>query len=151
MKSITYNVYNTATGLPKPAVGSADSLHVGHFAFMRAVVQGMDARESWTRYLQDQETSATAADIRQTIRRVRDAVAVTARRHGRPGTARLVALDLSKVAEVTAQVPPLAEFIHAHDLEEFSEAEQLQFYQQHYGRNLQRLVRKEQALESRAW
>ena len=25
-------------------------LHVGHFAFMRSVVQGLDARESWERY-----------------------------------------------------------------------------------------------------
>ena len=25
-------------------------LHVGHFAFMRSVVQGLDPRESWERY-----------------------------------------------------------------------------------------------------
>jgi hypothetical protein len=32
--------------------GRQRKLHVGHFAFMRSVVQGLDPRHSWARYLQ---------------------------------------------------------------------------------------------------
>ena len=36
-------------------------LHVGHFAFMRSVVQGLDPRESWERYLRSKARPATSA------------------------------------------------------------------------------------------
>ena len=37
---------------PLPHPGRQRKLHVGHFAFMRSVVQGLDPRHSWARYLQ---------------------------------------------------------------------------------------------------
>ena len=42
-------------------------LHVGHFAFMRSVVQGLDPRESWERYFRVEGEAADARTVRATI------------------------------------------------------------------------------------
>jgi hypothetical protein len=42
-------------------------LHVGHFAFMRAVVQGLDPRDSWDRYLRLEGEVSDQRTVRATI------------------------------------------------------------------------------------
>ena len=42
-------------------------LHVGHFAFMRAVVQGLDPRGSWVRFLRVEGELTDQRTVRATI------------------------------------------------------------------------------------
>ena len=42
-------------------------LHVGHFAFMRSVVQGLDPRESWERYFRVEGEATDQRTVRATI------------------------------------------------------------------------------------
>ncbi|NEX62998.1 phage integrase family protein [Noviherbaspirillum galbum] len=129
-------------------------LHRGHIAFMRAVVQGLDPRRSWERYLQGEGEHASSHRIRQTIRWIRDEFASAARRHARHGLARLVQIDASTV-EDSRHVPPLADFVHEHNLEDFSEEEQLSLYRERHpfvarshGRRARLVARQ---LEALAW
>lgn len=73
------------------AVGSTPrKFTVGHFAFMRAVVQGIDLRAIWDRYLRTEVEDQDLRKGRSTIARMRTELAAAARRHARPGTARLI-------------------------------------------------------------
>jgi hypothetical protein len=54
----------------------ARKLHVGHFAFMRSVVQGLDLRQSWERYFRVEGDDSSWC------------CAATRRRRSRPSTAR---------------------------------------------------------------
>lgn len=106
-------------------------LHSGHFAFMRALAQGLDERASWDRYLRLEGEHADLRNVRRTIAWIRDEFAAAAMREQRPGTARLILLDPDRFADAPAQ-PSLADFATAQGLEDFSEAEQLEAYGQAY-------------------
>src|SRR4051794_10676576 len=88
---------------------AARKLSPGHFAFMRAVVQGVDVQASWDRYLSLEGEHEDLRKVRSTIARIRGEFAAAARRHAKPGTARLVLFDAGRVQEVPA-LPSLAEF-----------------------------------------
>lgn len=115
-------------------------LERGHFAFMRALAQGLDERASWDRYLQVEGDHADMRTVRRTIGWIRDAFAAAARREARPGTARLILLDPGRLPHapatgrdarraMPAPIPPtLAEFAAASGMEDFSEDEQLEAY-----------------------
>lgn len=127
---------------PKPRQGRpADrrtghrKLHIGHIAFMRAVVQGLDARSSWDRYLRTEGSVGDARQVRSTITWIRDEFAAAAKRHGRFATARLVRLDLERadaVAKTSGRtrvaLMSLEDFALERGLEDFSYAEQLEAY-----------------------
>ena len=85
------------------------NLHSGHFAFMRALAQGLDERASWDRYLGLEGEHTDPRQVRRTIARIRDGFAAAARREHRPGMARLILLDLDRFASAPA-IPSLAEF-----------------------------------------
>ncbi|MEN3364331.1 MAG: hypothetical protein V7606_1605 [Burkholderiales bacterium] len=108
-------------------------LHLGHIAFMRAVVQGLDTRESWDRYLRVEGEHDDIRNVRRTIQWIRDEFAAAAKRYDRHGTARLVQIDVSHIVDKKISIPSLEEFAAEFGLEEFSEAEQLEQYQEHYG------------------
>lgn len=108
-------------------------LHLGHFAFMRAVLQGPDTRVSWERYLCIEGEHDDVRNVRRTIQWIRDEFAAAARRHDRFGTARLVHIDVSRLAQGEPELPTLEDFAADHGLQEFSQAEQLQQYQARYG------------------
>ena len=107
-------------------------LSSGHFAFMRAVVQGIDARASWDRYLAVEGDHLDLRRVKSTIAWIRQAFAAAATRHARPGTARLVLMDATQLEE-TVRLPSLAEFALERGLEDFSEAEQQEAYLDAYG------------------
>ena len=107
-------------------------LHAGHFAFMRAVLQGLDSRKSWDRYMRVEGAHGDARQVRRTINWIRDVFAAAAKRHGRPGTARLVVMELAQIDRTTRTFPSLADFIHTENLENFSEVDQIEQYQQRY-------------------
>jgi integrase len=108
-------------------------LHIGHFAFMRAVVQGLDTRDSWNRYLRVEGEHDDIRNVKRTIQWIRDEFAAAARRSERHGTARLILIDAERVADDAERIPTLEEFAIEHGLEEFSQAEQLEQYRDHYG------------------
>jgi integrase len=106
-------------------------LHRGHFAFMRALAQGIDERTAWDRYLRLEGEHTDLRVVRRTIAWIRDEFAAAARREQRPGTARLILLDPEQFSPATP-LPSLSDFAHAQGLEDFSEAEQIEAYEAAY-------------------
>jgi integrase len=108
-------------------------LHLGHFAFMRAMIQGVDTRASWNRYLRIEGEHSDTRTVRKTIAWLRDEFAAAARRWQRHGAARLVLVDIAGVAKEAPALPSLADFVAERALEDFSEAEQLAAYHAEHG------------------
>ena len=117
-------------------------LHVGHFAFMRSVVQGLDSRESWERYRHIEGEATDQRVVRSTIAWIRDEFAVAAKRQDRHGTARLLRIDAARIADPGLELPSLEAFAEAQGLEHESQAEQTAAYEAQYGKATQRLRRK---------
>ena len=112
-------------------------LQSAHFAFMRALVQGLDQRESWDRYLRLEGEHSDLRTVRRTVAWIRDAFAAAAKRESKPGTARLILLDPSRFDArasyaVTSACPSLAEFVEAQGMADFSEDEQISAYAEAY-------------------
>ena len=84
-------------------------LHRGHFAFMRALVQGVDERTAWEKYLRHEGEHTDIRTVRRTIAWIRDAFAAAARREARPGTARLILLDADRFNQATEAPQPTLE------------------------------------------
>jgi len=125
---------------------AARRLEAGHFAFMRAVLQGVDPKASWDRYLAHEGDGRDIRVVRQTIQWVRDEFAAAARRHARHGTARLVLIDAQQIRESKDKRPSLDEYIDANQLHDFSYAEQLEFYEEQYGKATQKQSRRTRLL-----
>ena len=121
-------------------------LHVGHFAFMRSVVQGLDPRESWERYFRVEGEVTDQRTVRATIAWIRDEFAAAAKREDRFGTARLVRIDATRIADpafgTPVELPSLEAFAEAHGLEDERQADQIAAYEAEYGRATQRLRRR---------
>jgi hypothetical protein len=115
------------TSVPSENVGRR--LHAGHFAFIRAVVQGVDTAAAWDRYLRIEGESSDGRAVRSTITWIRDEFAAAAQRHARFGVARLVRLDTARLSQAGDRIPSLEAFALDQGLEDFSEAEQLEAYQ----------------------
>jgi hypothetical protein len=79
--------------------GRGRKLHLGHFAFMRAVVQGLDTRHSWERYLRTEGDHDDIRNVRRTVAWIRDEFAAAAKRSDRFGTARLVKIDVQQLLD----------------------------------------------------
>ena len=114
-------------------------LHVGHFAFMRSVVQGLDPRDSWDRYFRVESELTDQRTVRATIAWIRDEFAAAAKRQDRPGTARLVRMDATRIADPALELPSLEDFAEARGLADESQAEQIAAYEAQYGAATQRL------------
>ena len=111
----------------------AFQLTAGHFAFVRAVLQGVEPHASWSQYLDIDGRPATPHDIRQMMGNIRNAFAVASKQHRRPGTARLVLSGLRIGDRKDSATTALADFVAANALDGFSEVEQLAFYAQQFG------------------
>lgn len=132
----------SAQGQRPAAAARQRKLHVGHFAFMRAVVQGLDARDSWARYLRVEGEATDQRTVRATIAWIRDEFAAAAKRQDRFGTARLVRIDATRIADPSLTLPSLEAFAEAHGLEDERQADQIAAYEAAYGRATQRLRRR---------
>jgi site-specific recombinase XerD len=139
---------------PPPATG-ARKLHLGHFAFMRAVLQGLDTRDSWERYLRIEGEHDDIGNVRRTIQWIRDEFATAAKRFDRFGTARLVQIDARQLDDRAPVLPTLEQFAAAAGLLDFSQVEQLEQYQARYGTLTQRQSRRNRLiarqLDALAW
>ncbi|WP_057395295.1 phage integrase family protein, partial [Ralstonia solanacearum] len=133
-------------------------LHLGHFAFLRAVIQGLDARPMWTRYLAiDGEIEAQAELTQQDfaehpkVRRMtawlRAEFAAAVRRAGHYGKARLIRIDLSGLSRRGPALPSLEDFAADYGLDDFSVEEQLEAYRERYGDEVQRSERRAKLME----
>ncbi len=114
---------------------------------MRAVVQGIDTYESWNRYLRIEGEHQDRKLVHRTVQWIRDEFAAAARRHARPGTARLVRIDPHRSDIRQPKMPTLEEFANDHGLTEFSEAEQLEHFIARYGRQSTRQTRRGRLIE----
>lgn len=99
---------------------------------MRAVVQRLDVGASWDRYLRTEGEHVDLRRVKSTIAWMKEAFAAAAHRYSKPGTARLVLLDATRVAD-HAGLPDLATFAAERGLDGFSQAEQLEAYQEAFG------------------
>ena len=100
---------------------------------MRAVVQGINLRASWDRYLRVEGEHEDLRKVRSTIARMRSDFAAAARRHAKPGTARLILVDSDKIQDAPSGLPSLAAFAAERGLEDFSESEQQAAFIEAYG------------------
>lgn len=156
---MTHHAPSVPAGTVSPFLPDAPTrrrkLHLGHFSFMRAVVQGLDTRSAWDRYLRSEGEHDDIRNMRRTIHWIRDEFAAAAKRHNRFGTARLVKIDATRIAERTHASPSLEEFAASRDLLDFSEAEQLEYYEAEYGSRTQRQSRRARLiarqLDALAW
>lgn len=125
-----------------------------HFAFARAVAQGVDERESWVRYMALEGEHTDVRTVRKTVQWMREEFAAAAARCNKPGTARLVRMDPELLAD-TAQLPTVDEFAASEGWEDFSHEELLVAYADRFGVSTQkrspraRVIAKQ--LEALAW
>jgi len=113
---------------------------------MRSVVQGLDARESWERYFRVESEATDQRTVRATIAWIREEFAAAAKRQDRFGTARLVRIDATRIADPSLELPSLEAFAEAHGLQDERQSEQIAAYEALYsndrGRATQRLRRR---------
>ena len=114
---------------------------------MRSVVQGLDPRETWERYFRVDGEASDQRIMRATIAWIRDEFAAAAKREDRYGTARLVRIDATRIAEASLDLPSLEVFAEARGLEDESQAEQIVAYEAEYGRSTQRSRRRAQLIK----
>lgn len=122
---------STAGFLPAHTL-RARKLGVAHFAFMRALIQGVDPELSWNRYLfVDGEYHPKR--VTRMVAWLRNEFAIAARRDGRHGAARLVMIDVRSLPQPVEPIPDLEVFAASKGLSEFTEKEQLRYYNETYG------------------
>ncbi|CAN5659788.1 hypothetical protein BH11PSE8_BH11PSE8_24380 [soil metagenome] len=119
----------------------ARKLHSGHFAFMRALVQGVALTSAWERYLHAEWEGSDLRLVRGTVTWIRAEFAAAAQREQRPGTARLIRLDLSKIPDPGEPLSTLDAFAEEHGLGDESQAVQVAEFEAVYGRRSARLTR----------
>lgn len=106
---------------------SAGRLGRHHFAHLRCVAEGVPVLESALRYLGIEHGHQARAAHRQTV----DAVQAIARKQSKK-TWRLIGLTIRAGASGTDQRPTLQEFIEQSSLEDWSEDEALELYEQSF-------------------
>ena len=119
----------SAGGVAKVVATRQRKLHVGHFAFMRSVVQGLDPRQSWGRYLRVEGQATDQRTVRAAIAWIRNEFAAAAKREDRFGTARLVPINATRIADPSLEPPSLEAFAEVHGLENERQAEQIAAYE----------------------
>jgi len=144
------NLAKAAHARPPAVAASAArrrKLHAGHFAFMRAVVQGVEGRAAWSRYLQTEGDSGDARLVRSTIGWIREEFIAAAKRQERHGTARLVRLDVSKIPDAGTKLPTLDAFAEDRGLEDEPQSAQIAAFEAEFGGHSQRLRRRGRLVE----
>jgi hypothetical protein len=106
---------------------------------MRSVVQGLDPRDSWERYFRVEGEATDQRTVRATIAWIRDEFAAAAKRQDRFGTARLVRIDATRIADPSLELPSLEAFAAGPRPEDERQADQIAAYEAEYGRATQRL------------
>ncbi len=116
-------------GSRQPLERGVRAVHRGHFAFMRAVVQGLPMGENFHRYLPHEADAGGARSAATTLAWLRAELAAAARKEHRYATARLMSLAILHQPDSLQALPGIDEWASARGLEVHSEAEKLQAYQ----------------------
>lgn len=120
-----------------------------HFAFARALAQGVDARVAWERYLRYEGERGDFRQVKTLIGWIRQEFAAAARREAKFGTARLVLIDPARLTTDGTPAPPsLEDFAAACGMEDFSEAEQLEAYREAHGDSMRKGQRRERLVRA---
>lgn len=122
-------------------------LHRGHFAFFRALLEGVELGAVWDRYLSVEGEHTDLRLVPATLAWMRAEFAAAAKREDRPGTARLLRLDVQRLVEAPLGLPSLAQFAEEAGLEDECERDQIEAYQARYGRASARQRRRAQLLQ----
>ena len=117
-----------------------------HFAFARALAQGLDPSANWDRYLRLEGESTDLRKVRSTIAWLRSEFAAAARRQAKPGTARLILIDVDRLG-TDRPLPTLAEFAAQRGMEDFSEADQAEAYAEAFGPATRNTARRAALIE----
>ncbi len=153
---------STSRGRGRP-VGASEALtrqtrrvHVGHFAFVRAVIQGLSVESSFNRYLKMDEDGEGPRSGIATIRWLRSEFVAAARKQARPGTARLLAIDVRQIPTIPTKLPDADARVAKDDFEDVSGSDVLRAYEQsplsRAGDKLNRRVRlMDKQLEALTW
>ena len=128
---------------PQPRSASRErKVGRAHFAFMRALVEGLDVQASWQRYLGVEGDASDPRLVRSTVSWLREEFSLAAKKHDRFGTARLVRFDATKIADASLQLPSLEQFAQDHGMEDYAEADQLEAYEEKFGKASMRQNRR---------
>lgn len=118
-----------------------------HFAFFRGLLEGVDPERLWDRYMSVEGQRTDMRLVPATIAWIRWELAAAARREERPGTARLLRLDVQRLVASRPGLPSLAQFAEEAGLEDEREADQIEAYEAQYGRASARLRRQANLLQ----
>jgi len=121
-------------------------LGLGHFAYLRAIVQGLDTAACWERYLAIEGQSSDARLVRSVTAWIRSELVRASLRADRHGLARLMKLDVQRLGRPDPQQPSLEQFAEEHELEDASQAEQLAAYTAHHGQTTRRQQRRQRLI-----
>ena len=132
--------------LPRPAARSR-LLAREHFAFYRALLEGVELEKVWDRYLSVEGRHNDLRLVPATVEWIRAELAAAARREERPGTARLLKLDVQRLVRDAPALPSLAQFAEEAGLEDEREADQIEAYEERYGAATARSRRRARLLQ----
>jgi hypothetical protein len=115
-------------------------LHMGHFAFFRSYIEGLDIFERWDHYISQHGAVTDVRSVNSAVKQLRMDLAAVALRHARPGMARLLHFDVNKIAHLrpASEIPTLEEFAFDMGMEDFPIKEQLRSYTEQYGEQTKR-------------
>ena len=122
------------TTSPAP-ISPARSRRLGpaHFAFMRALAQGLSLEENWQRYMVIEGDSSDPRLVASTLKWIRTEFARAAAKELRFGIARLLRLDATRIGARALRLPSLEEFAEERGLEDEREADQIAAYEAEFG------------------
>ena len=126
---------------PKPAARSRH-LSRDHFAFFRALLEGVSLEAVWDRYMSVEGQRTDLRLVPATVAWIRAELAAAAKREARPGTARLLRLDVQRLVADSPHLPSLAQFAEEEGLEDEREVEQIEAYEARYGKATARMRRR---------
>jgi integrase len=104
-----------------------------HFAFARAIAQGIAPDRAWDQYLRHEGEASDKRRVRGTVAWIRAEFAAAAKREARPGIERLVLLDPAELGDAGAAAPSLEAYAAARGMEDFSEDEVVAAWAEEFG------------------
>lgn len=117
-----------------------------HFAFYRGLLEGLPIETVWDRYMAVEGQHSDMRLVPGTIAWIRTELAAAAKREARPGTARLLSMDVERLLGTTPELPSLPQFAEEAGLEDEREADQIKAYVAKYGKATSLMRRKAKLL-----
>ena len=118
-----------------------------HFAFYRGLLEGLPIETVWDRYMAVEGQHTDMRLVPGTIAWIRTELAAAAKREARPGTARLLSMDVERLLGTTPELPSLPQFAEEEGLEDEREADQMAAYVAKYGKATSLMRRKARLLQ----